>query len=231
MDRAAAGQGRSHPRIHTRSPTRAPSASHASSGRTSPRLAQGCPHAAGLARVRLLRYTGRMRCRRSTWLALPLMTLNGPSRLLFSLRSVDLLTRDLPGPRMCTRLVALPTCSCKKAMRVWSPRSTKNSLLDVGMTVMGAPPSKSMTGTVAAERSSHRLHRRGLRYIFRASAHDDFFLRQCSVCSTATTLAEAKKQRPQVSRPRASPTRGERKTEREYEACAFGRSVLALGLL
>jgi hypothetical protein len=27
-----------------------------------------------------------------------LMTLNGPSRLLFSLRSVDPLTRDLPGP-------------------------------------------------------------------------------------------------------------------------------------
>ena len=47
--------------------------------------------------------------------------------------------------------------------------------VDVGMTVMGAPLSKSRTGSVAAERSSHSLHRRGLKYIFRASAHDDFF--------------------------------------------------------
>jgi hypothetical protein len=76
---------------------------------------------------------------------------------------------------MSTRLVALPTSSCKKAMRVWSLRSMKNSLLDVGMTVTGAPLSKSRTGSVAAETSSHSLHRRGLKYIFRASAHDDFF--------------------------------------------------------
>jgi hypothetical protein len=102
-------------------------------------------------------------------------TLNGPSRLLFSLRSVDPLTRDLPGPRMSTRARRLAASSCKKAMRVWSPRSTKNSLLDVGMTVMGALLSKSSTGSVAAERSSHSLRRRGLTYIFRASAHDDFF--------------------------------------------------------
>jgi large-conductance mechanosensitive channel len=55
---------------------------------------------------------------------------------------------------MSTRLVALPASSCKKAIRVWSPRSTKNSLLDIGMTVMGAPLSKSRIGSVAAERSS-----------------------------------------------------------------------------
>jgi hypothetical protein len=159
--------------------------------------------------------------------------------------------------------------------------------VDVGMTVMGAPLSKSRTGSVAAERSSHSLQRRALKYIFRASAHDDFLSQQCSVCSTATTLAEATKQgavltlgqfshccdqfrhrgmgavphrqgplavarggkacgvatpgsaafrdprsaRSQVSRPRASPTSRERKTEREYEACAFGWPVLTLGLL
>jgi hypothetical protein len=159
--------------------------------------------------------------------------------------------------------------------------------VDVRMTVMGAPLSKSRTGGAAAERSSHSLHPRALKYIFRAAARDDFFISgnvrsarrrppwprprsraRCSpggnfltlrsissswhgccsssssplavarggkACGVATPGSAAcrdpRSARSQVSRPRASPTRRERKTEREYEACAFGWPVLALGLL
>jgi uncharacterized membrane protein len=96
---------------------------------------------------------------------------------------------------MSTRLVALPASSCKKAMRVWSLRSTKNSLLSSrddrdGCTSLKIKDRQRGGRKVLAQPTPARPQV----YLSRVRARRFLYLRQCSVCSTATTLAEAKKQ-------------------------------------